>query len=358
MLTFAFMDSKYLGYTEEMETYRAENGYEEFDVGRVILEHKERYIVLNERGEYDAEILGQMRFKAEKRSDFPAVGDWVVFQEFNEDQAIIHTILPRINSLERKSVGSESDRQLIATNIDTAFIVVAADRDFSVNRIQRYLAIILESKIEAIIVLNKIDLIEPDECKELLQEIRGRIPDVPVVLASCEDESGIEELKNCLESNRTYCLLGSSGVGKSSLLNKLSGEDFMPTASISEASVRGKHTTTHRELILLSSGAMIIDNPGMREVGMASTSSGIHEVFDVISDLVLNCKYSDCQHINEDGCKVLEAVESGEITKADYDNYMQLKKEQDHFQSSELERKQKGKALSKHIKNYYKSKNR
>ena len=358
MLSFALMDFFQFGYTEKMEAYRLENGYTEFDVGRVILEHKERYIVLNSKGEYDAEILGQIRFNAEKRSDFPAVGDWVVFQEFNEGQAIIHAILPRINCLERKSVGTESDRQLIATNIDTAFIVVAVDRDFSVNRIQRYLAIVLDSKIEAIVVLNKIDLIKPEECKELLQEIQGRIPGIPVVLASCENESGIEELKKHLEPSRTYCLLGSSGVGKSSLLNKLSGEDFMSTASISEASVRGKHTTTHRELILLNNGAMVIDNPGMREVGMASTSSGIQEAFDIISNLALNCKYSDCQHISEDDCAVIEALQNGEIAKADYDNCIRLQKEQEHFQSSELERKQKGKALSKHIKNYYKSKNR
>ncbi len=356
MRTFTLMDSNRLGYTEEMETYRVENGYEAFDVGRVILEHKERYIVLNNKGEYDAEVLGQLRFNAEKRSDFPAVGDWVVFQEFNEGQAIIHAILPRINYLERKSVGSDRDRQLIATNIDTAFIVVAADRDFSVNRIQRYLAIVLESKIEAVVVLNKIDLIEPEESTLLLQEIQGRIPDIPIVQASCENESGIDELKKHLEPGKTYCLLGSSGVGKSTLLNKLSGEHFMSTASISEATERGKHTTTHRELILLKNGAMVIDNPGMREVGMTSTSSGIQEVFDRISELALNCKYGDCQHISEDGCAVLEAVENGEITQEDYENYMRLQKEQEHFQSSELERKQKGKALSKHIKNFYKSK--
>jgi ribosome biogenesis GTPase len=247
---------------------------------------------------------------------------------------------------------------LIATNIDTAFIVVAADRDFSVNRIQRYLAIVLESKIEPIVVLNKIDLVKPEECQELLQEIQGRIPDVPIVLASCENASGLEEIHKLLKPGKTYCLLGSSGVGKSSLLNKLSGEETMSTASISETSDRGKHTTTHRELILLSNGAMIIDNPGMREVGMTTTSSGIQEVFDEISDLAQNCKYGDCQHISEAGCAVLEALANGEIAQADYDNYMRLQKEQEHFQSSELERKQKGKALSKHIKNYYKSKDK
>lgn len=352
------MDVYALGYTKEMEEYRVENGYAAFDVGRIILEHKERYIVLNTIGEYDAEILGHMRFNAEKRSDFPAVGDWVVFQEFNESQAIIHAILPRTNSLERKSVGSESDRQLIATNIDTAFIVVAADRDFSINRIQRYLAIVLASNIEAIIVLNKIDLIPAEECENLLQEIKNRIPDTPVVLASCENESGIEELQKSLKPAKTYCLLGSSGVGKSSLLNKLSEEELMPTASISKTNARGKHTTTHRELILLNNGAMIIDNPGMREVGMTAASAGIEEVFDQISDLASDCKYSDCQHTNEDDCAVLAALEKGEIAMADYNNYMRLQKEQEHFESSELERKQRGKVLSKHIKNYYKTQDR
>jgi ribosome biogenesis GTPase len=346
------------GYTEEMEMHRIAKGYGDFLVGRVTLEHKERYILRNQDGEYDSEILGQMRYRAEKRSDFPAVGDWVVFQEFNEGQGIIHDILPRFNRLERKAVGREADRQLIATNIDTAFIMVATDRDFSVNRIQRYLAIVLESKIEAVIVVNKMDLIDPEDRDELLQTITDRIPNVPVVLASCENVSGIAAINEFLQPNKTYCLLGSSGVGKSTLLNTLSGERTMSTASISETTDRGKHTTTHRELIVLENGAMIIDNPGMREVGMVSAASGIEETFDLIAELALNCKFSDCQHMNEDGCAVLEALENGDISQADYDHYLQLQKEQEHFESSEQERKQKGKALSKHIKNYYKSKNR
>lgn len=312
---FACMDSHQLGYTQELEKYRIRHGYEEFDVGRVILEHKERYIVLNKKGEFDPEILGLLRYNAENRSDFPAVGDWVVFQEFNEEQAIIHAIRPRKNRLERKSVGSESDRQLIATNIDRAFIVIAAYRDFNINRIQRYLAIALESKIEAVVVLNKIDLITPEECKVLLQEIQDRIPDIPVVMASCENESGLEEIKRLLKPGRTYCLLGSSGVGKSTLLNMLLGEEFMSTSSIGQASARGKYTTTHRELILLKNGAMIIDNPGMREVGMVSASTGIQEVFDALSNLALHCKYGDCHHIAEDGCALLEALKKERLPK-------------------------------------------
>jgi ribosome biogenesis GTPase len=346
----------YMGYTKEMEAYRIQNGYGKFEVGRVVLEHKERYILRNSDGEYDAEILGQMRFKAEKRADFPAVGDWVVFQAFNEGQGIIHAILPRINALERKAVGRDGDRQLIATNIDTAFIVVAADRDCSVNRIQRYLTLVLESNIRAIIVVNKIDLIKPEKHNTLRHEFEERISNVQVILASCEDGSGMEELNNAIEPKKTYCMLGSSGVGKSTLLNKLSGEHSMATSNISEATERGKHTTTHRELIILDNGAMIIDNPGMREVGMVSASSGIEATFDVIAELAFSCKFSDCKHTNEDGCAVLEALENGEITQADYDNYTQLQKEQEHFESTEQERKQKGKALSKHIKNYYKSK--
>jgi len=347
-----------LGYTKEMETYRIENGYDEFRVGRVVLEHKERYILKNKEGEYDAEILGQMRYKAESRSDFPAVGDWVVFQEFNEEQAIIYAILPRVNILERKAVGKEGDRQLIAANIDTAFIVVAVDRDFSVNRIQRYLAIVLESNIEAVIVLNKIDLIGNEKRDEILSMINSRIPNIPIIMSSCENDSGLASLSEYLKPNQTYCLLGSSGVGKSTLLNKLSGKNLMTTAGISETIVRGKHTTSHRELILLSNGAMIIDNPGMREVGMVSVASGIEETFDSIVEIASECKFSDCKHSNESGCAVLKAMKNGEISQADYDNYMRLQREQEHFESSEIERKQKGKALSKHIKNYYKSKKR
>lgn len=347
-----------LGYTEEMEAYRLNNGYNDFRVGRIILEHKERYVVLDENGEYDAEILGQLRFNAEKRRDFPAIGDWVVFQEFNKNQAIIHSILPRTNLLERKSVSSESSTQLIATNIDTAFIVVATDRDFSINRIQRYLALVLASQIEPIIVLNKIDLISEEESKLLVQEIQNRIPEVRILMASCKNNTGLQELHSMLEPNKTYCLLGSSGVGKSTLINQLLEENLIPTASISEATVRGRHTTTHRELILLKNGAMIIDNPGMREVGMTSTSAGIEETFDYIIELASNCQYSDCKHSLESGCEVLKALKNGNLSQADYYNYIRLQKEQEHFESSEIERKQKGKELSKHIKNYYKSKGR
>ncbi|UKN01099.1 ribosome small subunit-dependent GTPase A [Paracrocinitomix mangrovi] len=352
------MNTFNLGYTEEMEKYRIENGYEDFRVGRVILEHKERYILKNKEGEYDAEILGQMRYKAESRSDFPAVGDWVVFQEFNEGQAIIYDILPRLNTLERKAVGKEGDRQLIAANIDTAFIIVAVDRDFSINRIQRYLTIVLESRIEAVIVLNKIDLIESEKRDELKSMINNRIPNIPIIITSCESDLGLASLLAFLKPNQTYCLLGSSGVGKSTLLNKLSGKKLMETAAISETIVRGKHTTSHRELVVLENGSMIIDNPGMREVGMVSVSSGIEETFDNIVEIASACKFSDCKHLNESGCAVIKALENREISQADYDNYMQLQKEQEHFESSEIERKQKGKALSKHIKNYYKSKKR
>lgn len=352
------MDTFNLGYSEEMETCRITNGYGEFRVGRVVLEHKERYILKNTEGEYDAEILGQMRYRAESRADFPAVGDWVVFQEFNKGQAIIYDILPRLNAIERKAVGKEGDRQLIAANIDTALIVVAVDRDFSVNRIQRYLAIVFESNIEAVIVLNKVDLIGNERRDEILSSIKNRIPNIPIIASSCESDLGLESLFEYLKPNQTYCLLGSSGVGKSTLLNKLSGKMLMTTASISETSARGKHTTSHRELILLSNGAMIIDNPGMREVGMVSVASGIEETFDSIVEIASECKFSDCKHSNESGCAVLKALRNGEISQADYDNYMQLQREQEHFESSEIERKQKGKALSKHIKNYYKSKNR
>ncbi len=343
-------------YTEEMESYLLPDEYEGFKVGRVTLEHKERYVLRNPDGEYDAEILGQMRYKAESRNDFPAVGDWVIFQEFDKGKGIIHKILPRKNSLERKAVGKEGERQLIATNIDTAFIVVAVDRDFSVNRIQRYLTIVLDAKIEPVIVLSKVDLIDKERLDELTAQIRARIPRVEINLASCENDTGLDAFRSLLKPNHTYCLLGSSGVGKSTLINKLSGEDRMTTSSISESSVRGKHTTSHRELIVLENGAMIIDNPGMREVGIVVNDSGIEEVFDSITRIAAGCKFSDCKHLNETGCAVLAALKNDEISQEDYDNFLRLQREQQYFDSSESERKHRGRALSKHIKKYYKSK--
>ena len=231
------------------------------------------------------------------------------------------------------------------------------NRDFSINRLERYLTICHNANIESIIVLTKIDLLEEEELATLLSQVKERIKQIPIFTISNLNHEGIEELRSTLEKGKTYCLLGSSGVGKSTLINTLSGEDRMATKAISERIDRGKHVTTHRELIVMEQG-ILIDNPGMREIGMTDSREGIEMTFDEIAVLAQHCKYKDCKHINEDGCAVLEALEKGELSNASYENYLKMEKERMHYESTAAEKKKKGKDLGKLIKDMKKKYNR
>jgi ribosome biogenesis GTPase len=295
-----------------------------------------------------------MRFTAKNREDFPAVGDWVALTTYEHDFAIIHKILPRFSTIKRQAVGQFGEIQVIATNIDYAFIVQAVDRDFSVNRLERYLTICNSSKVKPIIVLSKTDLLEELKISEILGNIKNRIKNVPVIAISNETQDGYEEIKATIEKGKTYCMLGSSGVGKSTLLNNLSGKSIMRTDTISQSTNRGKHVTSHRELIVLENGGILIDNPGMREVGIADSAGGLEITFDKITDLSSDCKFKDCTHINETGCSVLEAVEKGEIDKASYENYLKMEREKAHFETTVADKRKRDKIFGKIVKDYKK----
>lgn len=353
-----FMNLQNLGFSAYLEEYIKEQGIDSFTIARVISEHRERYIVRTAEKEFDAEILGNMRFTAQSRADFPAVGDWVSVSEYDTDKVLIHSILPRKTILERQSVSSKSEKQIIATNIDSAIIILAADRDFSVNRIERYLTICNASNIESIIVLNKIDLINESALTVFTEQIKKRIPNSPLFAISNQTKHGIEEVQNLIQSGKTYCLLGSSGVGKSSLLNNLVGKDLMKTNSISEFSNRGQHVTTHRELHILENGGIIIDNPGMREIGIADSASGLEVTFEKISELSEDCKFRDCTHTTETGCAVLEALEMGYVDESSYNNYLKMEREKSHYESTIAEKRQKDKDFGKMVKSFKKMKKR
>lgn len=327
-----------------------------FELGRVIAEHKERYIIATARGEVDAEITGNMRFSASGREDFPAVGDWVSLISYGDDFAIINEILPRYSVIKRKAVGKNSEVQVIGTNIDFALIMQSANRDFNLNRLERYLTLCNSSKVNPIILLTKIDLIGKEELSFLSGKIRQRIENVPFIAISNETKSGYQELIQVLESGKTYCMLGSSGVGKSTLLNHLSGKNIMKTEAISSSTGRGRHVSSHRELIVLDNGSILIDNPGMREVGMADSSNGLDTTYDKIADFAKRCRFRDCKHLNDTGCAVIEAVENGEIEKSYYQNYLKLIKESAHFESSVQEKRKKEKEFGKMVKNFKKIK--
>ncbi len=348
------MELKYLGYTQELEDYRQAQGLASFDVGRIIAEHKERYVVKNREGEYEGELLGNLRFTAQSRADFPAVGDWVAISAYDTDKVLIHAIYPRHTLLERQAVGKKGEKQIIATNIDYAFIVQAVDRDFNLNRIERYLSLCHTAGAEPIIVLNKTDLRSKEEIDALVLSVRERVHQLPVWAISNANHSGIAELKQSLQKGKTYCMLGSSGVGKSSLINSLSGMQSMHTDHISEASQRGRHVTTHRELLLLENGSILIDNPGMREVGMTDAEGADH-TFDSILELAVNCKFSDCSHTTETGCAVIAAVQEGTLDEQAYLNFLRMEREKEHFTATVAEKRKKDKDFGKMIKTFKKN---
>jgi ribosome biogenesis GTPase len=263
-------------------------------------------------------------------------------------------VFPRQSVISRRAAGHSGEIQLIATNIDYAFLVQATDRDFNINRLERYLTICNASQVEPIIVFTKTDLIPEERLREILGSIAQRITQIPIIAVSNETLEGLDALRAIIEPGKTYCLLGSSGVGKSTLLNNLSGKTMMQTGEISEAANRGRHVTSHRELFVLESGGILIDNPGMREVGIADTGNGLETTFDAIVRIGQNCRFKDCTHTSEAGCSVLEAVENGEIDPDSYENYLKMEREKAHFETSLADRRKRDKVFGKLMKNYKK----
>jgi len=343
-----------LGYNEYPENLKIGQNTEGFDTGRIIAEHRERYIVRTDKGEFVAEITGNMRFTATNREGFPAVGDWVSLTTYDHDFAIIHRIYPRKSLIKRQAAGQSGVSQIIASNIDYAFLVQAIDRDFNVNRLERYLTLCNESNIKPVIVLTKTDLISGQRLREITDIISGRIKEVPVIAVSNETHAGFEILLANIIKGKTYCLLGSSGAGKSTLLNNIAGKEIMRTGEISSAVGKGKHITSHRELFILENGAILIDNPGMREVGIADAGEGLEITFNRIISLAHDCRFKDCTHTGESGCAVMKAVENQELDRASYENYLKLEREKAHYESSLAEKRKKDRQFGKMFKNYMK----
>ena len=348
------MDLHDIGFNNELELYRTRNFLSGFETGRVVAEHKERYIVRTETAEYEAEVTGHLRYTARTREDFPAVGDWVALTPFDAGNAIIHQIWPRSSVIKRQASGGTAEVQVIAANIDYAFIVQAVDRDFNINRLERYLTLCYSAHVKPIILLTKTDLADKGRIADILTHIQLRISEVPIIAISNETHSGYETLVKMMEKSKTYCMLGSSGVGKSTLLNNLSGKEIMQTSAISNSTQKGRHTTSHRELFILENGAILIDNPGMREVGITDTTDGLESVFGKIADLSPYCRFKDCTHTSEAGCAVIQAVEKGEISPSSYENFLKLEREKAHFEASVAERRKKDKDFGKFMKNYKK----
>ena len=344
-----------LGYGPFFEEQRTKLGLGDFPIARVLSEHRGAYGVRTADGEYLAKVTGKRMFGASSREDYPAVGDWVAIDGISGRNAVIRGILPRVTIIkrihgDRNRDGDKDKIQIIAANIDIAFVVESVDRDYNLNRFERYFAIAKNGGVKPAIILNKIDLLSQEKLDETLVELEKRFPDIDVIPTSTVNNAGLAELKRYIAKSRTYCFLGSSGVGKSSLINTLLGGNTIKTGGISSYSGRGKHITTARQMYFLENGGIVIDNPGMREVGMTAASEGVEDFFGEITRLARGCKYTDCTHTRESGCKVLDAVRSGKLDEQQYTNYRGLKKETEYHELSGAERREKDRQFGKFIK--------
>ena len=330
-----------------------------FQLARVTAVNKDSYILRNERNEVFAEITGKFLFNVETSLDYPTVGDWVYTQYFDDDSfAIIHELLPRKSILKRKTPGKKIDFQLLAANIDTAFIMQSLDSNFNLRRLERYLAMIHEANIRPIVLLSKSDLLSPGELGEKMDTMRLDMPGIQILPFSSVDGSGLDKISELLVPGETFCLLGSSGVGKTTLLNKLLGDAMFKTQTVREQDGRGRHTTARRQLSILKNGAMVIDTPGMRELGNMGVESGLQETFAEIADLASRCRFTDCTHIQESRCAVLGALKDGEISQERYNNYIKMKKESAFYEMSYLEKRRRDKKFGKLCKSVMKNKDK
>lgn len=314
---------------------------------RVSAVHRTHLLVLVDGREVRAELTGRFRFLADSDEDLPAVGDYVQALLMDDgDLAIVQDVVPRETVLKRRAAGGEAEFQVIAANVDMAFIVQACDRDFNIARLERYLVAVRDGGVTPAIVLSKADLMDDASRDELVANIRASGEEAQVFVVSSETGYGMEPLETALEPDRTYCLLGSSGVGKTTLLNRLIGVDAFSTRE-TRADQKGRHTTTARYLQHLPGGAWLIDTPGMREFGLMGAESGLAETFSDLDDLLGDCRFRDCSHTVEDGCALLEAVASGDLDEARYERYMKLRRESAHYERSNAERRQKDKQTGK-----------
>jgi len=344
------MDLRDLGFDDwfgERATALLQDGW---IPARVTAVNRGGYLVRDLQGEVPADITGRLRFSAESGADLPCVSDWACVQAYGSGSpAIIHAILPRRTFLRRKVPGKAIDFQMIAANIDIAFIIQSCHYDFNIRRLDRYLVMANEGGVRPIVVLSKTDLITPAELEQRIAQIRDAGIDVNILPLSNLTGAGIDHFQELLLPGRTFCLLGSSGVGKTTLINRLLGQDRYDTRAVS-ATGEGVHTTARRHLLLLDQGAMLIDTPGMRELGLLGAGEGMDGSFAEIQRLSEECRFSDCTHTREPGCAVRLAVEAGDLSEERYRSYLKLRNESQHHEASYLERRRKDRAFGRFIK--------
>jgi ribosome biogenesis GTPase len=319
-------------------------------VARVAAVDRDQLLLVDQGGHFRAKLAGRYLHHHHLNQELPCVGDWVcVEKQSGDDFGVIHTLLERRTSMRRKSAGNVTEYQMIAANVDYVLIVQSCHFDFNPNRLERYLVMAIEGGAEPIVVLTKTDLVAHEVLATQLAKIRAAGITAPIVPLSNVTRDGLDEVNRLLLPGKTYCFVGSSGVGKSTLVNLLVGRERMETRTVSGTG-EGRHTTVRRELIRLEGGALVIDNPGMREFGILGAEIGIASSYSDISAFVSRCRYQDCSHTGEPGCAVLAAVVAGEISQASVDSFLKLKEESAFNDMAYAEKRKKDRDFGRYIK--------
>lgn len=324
------LSNEQLGWNDFFAAHFHEYAAQGYVAGRVALEYNQFYRVHTASGEILAEVTGRLRHEAASRADLPAVGDWVALRPIGqENKGVIHAVLPRRSKFMRKTKGSKTEEQIVGANIDTVFLVTSLNQDFNPRRIERYLAVARESGAHPVILLTKTDLCENVE--EKVAEMAAVAAGAPTHAVCAIKGEGLNDLQPYFAPGQTVALIGSSGVGKSTLINRLLGEERQLVKDVREHDDRGQHTTRHRELILMPNGALVLDTPGIRELQLWDVEEGVEATFEDIEAIATECRFSDCQHKNEPDCAVRESLENGTLDQKRFENYLKLQGELDHL---------------------------